>query len=168
MVLARGWHACALARRLGQAGRNLLRVIDGQYYLVVFAVGQVDDNSGVVAVANGERDALVLMEAPNPDARELRACPLQATHFGNAVRYGPHATDRASGECLISVRRLESLATRHVDRNHVAGNQQVRHEMAFWRIPAVAARVRPLHLSVGRVQGDVHDPRWRFRERSLP
>jgi hypothetical protein len=45
--------AGTLARRRGQAGRNLLRVLDGQYYFVVLAVGQVDDDPGVVAVADG-------------------------------------------------------------------------------------------------------------------
>jgi hypothetical protein len=31
------------------------------------------------------------MEAPHPDAWKLRACPLQAVNFGNAVWYGAHA-----------------------------------------------------------------------------
>jgi hypothetical protein len=70
----------------GQASRDLLGVLDGQYYSVVLAVGQVDDDPGFVAVAEGERDALVLMEAPHPDARKLRARPFQAVNFGNAVR----------------------------------------------------------------------------------
>ena len=100
-----------LARRRGQAGHYIFGVLDGQYDAVVPGVGQVDDNPGVVAVAYGEGDVLVLMKASHPDAGKLRACPLQAVDFGNAVRYGPHAADRAARECLISVRRLESFAT---------------------------------------------------------
>jgi hypothetical protein len=36
-----------LARRRGQAGRDFLRVLDGQYDCVVLAVGQVDDDPGL-------------------------------------------------------------------------------------------------------------------------
>lgn len=73
----------ALARRRGQARHHIFRVLDGQYDAVVPGVGQVDDNPGVVAVAYGEGDALVLMKASHPDAGKLRACPLQAMDFGN-------------------------------------------------------------------------------------
>ena len=48
----------ALARRRGQAGRNLLRVLDGQYDSVVLAVGQVDFYS-VYASAGKKADGLV-------------------------------------------------------------------------------------------------------------
>ncbi len=83
--------------------------LDGQHDAVVPGVGQVDDNPGLVAVAYGEGDSLAGMKAPHPDTGKLRACPLQAVDFGNAIRYGPHPADRAAGECLISVRRLESF-----------------------------------------------------------
>jgi hypothetical protein len=101
-------------------------------------------------VADGEGDAPVVMEAPHPDARKLRACPLHAVDFGacplhavdfgDAVRYGPHATDRVPGECLISVRRLELLSAGHVDCDRVLGDQQVRHETTFWRALAAGCQ----------------------------
>ena len=108
-------------------------VLDRQDYSVVLAVSQVDDYPGAAAVADGEGDAPVVMPAPNPGARKLSAHPLHAVNFGDAVRYGPHATDRAPGECLISVPRLELLPARHIDRDRVIGDQQVRHETTFWR-----------------------------------
>src|SRR5271170_3862481 len=101
--------AGTLARRRGQAGRGFVWVLDGQYYCVVLAVGQVDDDPRVVAVADGEGDALGVMKAPYPDAGKLCACPFQAVDLGDAVRYGAHCGDRAAGECLICVRRLELL-----------------------------------------------------------
>ena len=81
------------------------------------------------------------MEASHPDAWKLRTRPFQAVNFGNAVRYGAHAADRAPGECLISVGRLEPLPTRHIDRDRVIGNQQVRHETAFSRAPATGCQM---------------------------
>jgi hypothetical protein len=78
-------------------GRNVLWVLDGQYYCVVLAVSQIDGNPGLVTVADGEGDAVGVMEAPHPDARKFRARPLQAVNLGNAVRYCPHASDRAAG-----------------------------------------------------------------------
>ena len=133
----RNWQ---LVRRRGQAGRNLLRVLDGQYDFVVFAVGHVEDNPGVVAMADGESDARGVMKASYPDAGKLCACPLQAVDLGYAVRYGPHAADRAAGECLNSVRRLEPLPARYIDRYSVIGNQQVRHEMTFWLAPVTGCQ----------------------------
>jgi hypothetical protein len=50
-----------LAWRRGQAGHDLLWVLDRQDYSVVFAVSQVDDYPRGAAVADGEGDALVLM-----------------------------------------------------------------------------------------------------------
>ena len=127
--------------RCGQAGRDLLGVLDGRYYCVVLAVGQVDGDPGFVAVAGGERDALVLMEASHPGAGKLRACLLQAVNFGDAVRYGAHAAGRTPGEWLISVGRLGPLPARHFDRDRVIGNQQVRHETAFSRAPATGCQM---------------------------
>jgi hypothetical protein len=96
-----------LARWRGQAGGNVFRVLDGQYYFVVLAVSQVDDYPGAAAVADGEGDAPVVMPAPHPGVRKRHAYPLHAVNFGDAVRYGPHAVDRAPWECLISVPRLK-------------------------------------------------------------
>jgi hypothetical protein len=148
--------------RLGQTGRNILRIFDGHYYSVVFAVGQVDDYPGVVAVADGERDALVLMEAPHPDAWKLRASPLQAVNLGNAVRHCAHAADRAPGECLNSVGRLKPLPARHIDRDRFIGNQQVRHETVFWRALPPAARCCAYFLgpykSRSWLAGQIHGP----------
>jgi hypothetical protein len=49
------------------------------------------------AVADGEGDAPVVMPAPHPGVRKLHAYSLHAVNFGDAVRYGPHAADRAPG-----------------------------------------------------------------------
>jgi len=110
---------------------------------------------GLVAVADGERDALVLMEAPHTDAWKLRARPLQAVNLGNAVRYSAHAADRAPGEGLNSVGRLEPLPARHIDRDRFIGNQQVRHETAFSRAPATGGQMLCSSLLVRRRAG--HD-----------
>src|SRR5580704_17986846 len=99
-----------LARRRGQAGHDLLRVLDRQDYSVVLAVSQVDDYSEGAAVADGEGDAPVVMPAPHPGVRKLHAYPLYAVNFGDAVRYGPHATDRAPGETSINASRRTSCA----------------------------------------------------------
>ena len=58
-------------------------------------------------MADGKGDVVGVMEAPHPDTGKLRARSLQAVNLGNTVRHGPRASDRAAGECLISVRRLE-------------------------------------------------------------
>ena len=91
----RGWNAAIAASR-GPCTADLLAddcraSADGGH----LPVGQVDDDPGFVAVADGERDALVLMEAPHPDAWKLRARPLQAVNFGNAVRYSAYARARS-------------------------------------------------------------------------
>ena len=77
-----GLIAKTLARRRGQAGHYIFRVLDGQYDAVVPGVGQVDDNPGVVAVAYGEGDALVLMKFRRMPGSSI--LPLQAVDFGNA------------------------------------------------------------------------------------
>ena len=58
-------------------------------------------------MADGKCDVVGVMEAPHPDTGKLRARSLQAVNLGNTVRHGPRASNRAAGECLISVRRLE-------------------------------------------------------------
>ena len=93
-----------------------------------------------MAVADGKGDAVGVMEAPHPDTGKLRARSLQAVNLGNTVRHGPRASDRAAGECLISVRRLEPFPARHIDGDRVIGNQQARHETTFWRAPAVGGQ----------------------------
>ena len=93
-----------------------------------------------MAVADGKGDAVGVMEAPHPDTGKLRARSLQAVNLGNTVRHGPRASNRAAGECLISVRRLEPFPATHIDGDRVIGDQQVRHETTFWRAPAAGGQ----------------------------
>ena len=102
-------------------------------------------------MAGGERDALVLMEAPHPDARKLGARPLQAVNLGNAVRYGANARDCAPGEYLNSVGCLEPLPARHIARHSVIGNQNVRHKTAFWCTPVIGCQMSCPSFLVGRL-----------------
>jgi len=85
-----------------------------------------------VAVADGKGNAPVIVPAPYPGVRKLRTDSFHAVDFGDAVRYGPRASERTPEECLIPVPRLKLLPARHFDREHVISNQQVRHETAFW------------------------------------